>query len=155
MLATPVILRYPDRLSLHHLIPLTLPSSYNHMALPHALSKGTDTGRTCRWRGAMTSTNPPEALQLLKEPWGGPAMTSTIMSSLLTHIHPPGMSALPQRVHYLVGSKPCSMRLILDFKPSSPEQKTSTIGDSWLTSSDTAAQQNESAPSQTLERTLK
>ena len=102
-----------------------------------------------------TSTNPPEALQLLKEPWGGPAMTSTITSSLLTHIHPPGMSALPQRVHYLVGSKPCSMRLILDFKPSSPEQKTSTIGDSRLTSSDTAAQQNESAPSQTLERTLK
>ena len=56
MLATPVILHYPDRLSLHRLIPLTLPSSYNHMALPHALSEGTDTGRTHRWRGAMTLT---------------------------------------------------------------------------------------------------
>ena len=43
MLATLVILRYPVRLSLHHLIPLTLPSSYSHMAPPHAPFEGTDT----------------------------------------------------------------------------------------------------------------
>ena len=84
-----------------------------------------------------TSTDPPKTPQSLKEPWGGPAMMSTIMSSMLTCTRPPGMSALPQRVHYLVGSKPCSTWLILDFEPSLPEPKTSTIGDSWPTSFDT------------------
>ena len=54
MPATPVILRYPDRLSLHHLIPLTLPSSYSRMALPHAPFEGTDIDRTRSRRGAMT-----------------------------------------------------------------------------------------------------
>ena len=56
MLATPIILLYPDRLSLHHLTPLTLPLSYSHMALPHAPFEGTDTDRTCTPRGAMTLT---------------------------------------------------------------------------------------------------
>ena len=54
MLATPVILRYPDRLSLHHLIPLTLPSSYSHKTLPHARFEGTDIDRTDSQREAMT-----------------------------------------------------------------------------------------------------
>ena len=103
----------------------------------------------------ITSDNPPETLQLSKEPWGGPATTSTITSSMLAHTHPPGMSALPQRVRYLVGSKPCSMRLILDFEPSLLELKTSTTGDSLQTFSDTAAQPSESVPSRTSERTLK
>ena len=103
----------------------------------------------------VTSGNPPKTLQLLKEPWGGLATTSTITSSMLAHTHPPGMSALPQRVRYLVGSKPCLTRLILDFEPSSPELKTSTTGDSPPTSSDIAAWPSESVPSRTPERTLK
>ena len=103
----------------------------------------------------VTSGDPPDTLQLLKEPWGGPAMTSTITSSMLACTRPPGMSALPQRVRYLVGSEPCSMRLILDFKPSSPELRTSTTGDSPQISSNTAPRPNESMPSRTPERTLK
>ena len=102
-----------------------------------------------------TSADPPETLQLLKEPWGGPVTTSTITSSMLTRTYPSGMSALPQKVCYLVGSKPCSTWLILDFEPSLPELKTSMIGDSRPTSSDTAAWQSESVPSRTPERTLK
>ena len=102
-----------------------------------------------------TSVNPPETPQLLKEQWGGPAMTSTIMSSMLAHTHPPGMSTLPQRVRYLVGSKPCSTRLILDFEPSSPEPKTSMTEGSQPTFSDIAAWPSESVPSRTCERTLK
>ena len=60
---------------------------------------------------------------------GGLAMTSTIMSSMLARTHPPGMSALPQRVRYLVGSELCSMWLILNFEPSLPELRTSTTRD--------------------------
>ena len=103
----------------------------------------------------VTSDDPPETLQLLKELWGGPTTTSTITSSMLAHTCPPGMSALPQRVRYLVGSEPCSMWLILDFEPSSPELKTSTIEELPPTFSDITARLNESMPSQTSERTLK
>ena len=71
----------------------------------------------------------PKTPQLLKKPWGGLEMLSTIMSSLLTRTCPPDMSALPQRVHYLVGSELCLTQLILDFKPSSQKQKTSTTED--------------------------
>ena len=102
-----------------------------------------------------TSINPPETPQSLKEPWGGPAITSTIMSSMLTRTRPPGMSAFPQRVRYLVGSEPCSTRLILDFEPSSPELKTSMTGGSQPTFSNITAQLSESVHSQTCERTLK
>ena len=98
----------------------------------------------------VTSADPPKTLQLLKEPWEGPAMTSTITSSMLARTCPPGMSALPQRVRYLVGSEPCSTQLILDFEPSLPEPKTSMIGGLQPTFSDTAARQSKSVPSQTL-----
>ena len=95
----------------------------------------------------VTSGDPHKTLRLLKEPWGGPATTSTITSSMLACTRPPGMSALPQRVHYLVGSEPCSTRLILDFKPSSLVPKTSMTGDSLQISSDTAPQLNKFMPS--------
>ena len=101
------------------------------------------------------SADPPKIPQSLKEPWGGLATTSTITSSMLARTYPPGMSALPQRVHYLVGSEPCSTQLILDSEPSLLELKTSTIGDSQPTSFDIAAQRSEFVPSQTPERTLK
>ena len=86
---------------------------------------------------------------------GGPATTSTITSSMLARTHPPGISALPQRVRYLIGSEPCSTWLILNSEPSSPELRTSMTGDSQLTSSNTAARLSESVPSRMCERTLK
>ena len=103
----------------------------------------------------ITSIDPPKTPQSSKEPWGGPAMTSTIMSSMLARTHPPGMSTLPQRVHYLVGSEPCSMQLILDFEPSLLGQKTSMTGGLQPTFSNTAAWPSESMPSRMCERTLK
>ena len=101
------------------------------------------------------SAGPPKTPQLLKKPWGNLETLSTITSSLLAHTHPSDMSALPQRVRYLVGSKLCSMQLILDFEPSSPEQKTSTTGDLLQTSSNITAPQNKSATSRMPERTSK
>ena len=95
----------------------------------------------------VTSTGLPETPQLSKEQWGGPAMISTITSSMLACTHPPDISALPQRVRYLVRSEPCSTWLILNFKPSLPELKTSMIGGSWPTSSDTAVPRNKSMTS--------
>ena len=95
----------------------------------------------------VMSDDPPETPLLSKEPWGGPAMTSTITSSMLARTCPPGMSALPQRVHYLIGSKPCSTRLILDSEPSSPEPKILTTGGSQQTSFGTAAPPSEFVPS--------
>ena len=97
----------------------------------------------------------PKTPQLLKEPWGGLEMLSTITSSLLAYTHPPDISALPQRVRYLVGSKPCSMRLILNFKPSSQEQKTLMTGGSLQTSSGITAPLNKSVTSWMPERTSK
>ena len=101
------------------------------------------------------SVGPPKTPQSLKELWGGSETMSTITSSLLAHTHPSDMSALPQRVHYLVASELCSTRLILNFKPTLPEQKTSTIEGLRQTSSNTTALWNESVTSQMPERTLK
>ena len=54
MLATPVILRYPDHLSLSRLIPLTLPSSYSYMDPHRAPFRGTGIGRTRSQMGPVT-----------------------------------------------------------------------------------------------------
>ena len=103
----------------------------------------------------VTSDDLLETPLLSKEPWGGPVTTSTITSSMLARTCPPGMSALPQRVRYLIGSKPCSTRLILDSEPSLPEPKILTTGGSQQTSFGTTAPLSEFVPSRMCERSLK
>ena len=128
----------------HRALSLTVPAS----STSKSLSEG-DPPKPA------TSVNPPEIPQLLKEPWEGLVMTSTIMSSMLAHTRPPGISALPQRVHYLGGSEPCSTQLILDFEPSSPELKTSMTGGLQPTFFNITARPNKSMLSRMRRKTLK